>query len=153
VQVRAAIPADLEFVRDLAGEVFAPYGDYRKMLPKWFRTGGVMTFVSERDGEKTGYVMVAFFRDAGTLVGDVLAIAVDPKHQGVGLGKMLLQHAVTVCEQVAENTPVRAMRLTVADTNERAQRLFRSFGFRPIEGDFGQYDGGQQAIHMERPLP
>ncbi len=153
MQVRAALPGDLEFVRDLAGEVFAPYGDYRKMLPKWFRTAGVMTFVSERDGVRTGYVMVAFFREAGVLVGDVLAIAVAPEHQGHGLGRMLLQHAVTVCEQVAETTPVRAMRLTVADTNLRAQHLFKSFGFRQVEGEFGQYEGGQQALHMERALP
>ena len=44
------------------------------------------------------------------------------------------------------------MRLSVADDNERAQRLFLSFGFAKVEGDFGHYDGGQQALHMERPV-
>lgn len=150
VIVRAAKNDDLDFVRDLAGDVFGLYGDYRTMLPQWFSTPGVMTFVSESEGERTGYVMLAFFPDGRALAGDVMAIAVAPGHQGKGIGRMLLQHAVTVCEQVAEHTPVRAMRLSVADTNARAQRLFASFGFAPVGGDFGKYDGGQQAIHMER---
>jgi ribosomal protein S18 acetylase RimI-like enzyme len=150
VLVRAATPEDIDFVQQIAGEVFTLYGDYRKLLPRWFQTAGVMTSLSERDGEKTGYVMLAFFREGRALVGDVLAIAVAPAFQGQGVGRMLLQHAVTVCEQVGEHTPVRAMRLSVADTNERAQKLFTSFGFVRIEGDFGKYEGGQQALHMER---
>ena len=152
VLVRAALPDDIEFVREIAGEVFSSFGDYRKLLPKWFETPGVMTFLSQREGERTGYVMLAFFREGRTLVGDVLAIAVSPAHQGKGIGRMLMQHAVTVCEQVAEQSPVRALRLSVADDNERAQKLFLSFGFQRLEGDFGRYDGGQQALHMERPL-
>jgi len=152
VLVRNANSGDVGFVGDLSGAVFTLYGDYRTLLPKWFRTAGVMTYVSESEGERTGFVMLAFFPEGRSLVGDVLAIAVAPAHQGKGIGRMLLQHAVTVCEQVAEQAPVRAMRLSVADTNARAQRLFTSFGFRKLEGDFGQYDGGQQALHMERPL-
>lgn len=150
--VRHATLDDLDFVTELAGEVFTLYGDYRTLLPKWFRTSGVMTSVSEADGERTGYVMLAFFAEGKALVGDVLAIAVAPGHQGKGIGRMLMQHAVTTCEQISEHTPVRAMRLSVADTNSRAQALFTSFGFKRLSGDFGQYDGGQQALHMERPI-
>jgi len=152
VRVRAAAHDDVDFVRDLAGEVFAPFGDYRQLLPKWLKTPGVMTFVAESDGERAGYVMIAFFRESCWLVGDILAIAVAPKYQGLGVGRSLMQHAVSLCEQEAARSPVRAMRLSVADTNERAQRLFLSFGFVNLEGDFGQYDGGQQALHMERPI-
>jgi ribosomal protein S18 acetylase RimI-like enzyme len=152
VRVRVATSADLGFIGATAGDVFSLYGDYRALLPRWFSTAGVMTFLSESEGEPTGYVMLAFFLENRWLVGDLLAIAVSPGHQGKGIGRMLMQHAVTVCEQVAEHSPVRALRLSVADTNERAQRLFTSFGFREIEGDFGRYDGGQQALHMEREL-
>jgi len=152
VLVRNATAEDLDFIAALSGDVFTLYGDYRTLLPKWFRTTGVLTYVSESDGERTGFVMLAFFTEGQGLVGDVLAIAVAPAHQGKGIGRMLMQHAITVCEQVNERTPVRAMRLSVADTNARAQRLFDSFGFRRLPGDFGQYDGGQQALHMERPL-
>ena len=152
VLVRAASRDDLEFIRDTAGEVFSVFGDYRSLLPRWFATTGVMTFVSESEGERTGYGMLAFFREGPWLVGDLLAIAVAPAHQRKGIGRMLMQHAITVCEHVAEHSRVRALRLSVADSNLRAQRLFTSFGFQQIEGDFGKYDGGQQALHMERPI-
>ena len=150
--MRAATSEDLAFVQSIAADVFSPFGDYGRLLPRWFETPGVMTYLSERDGVRTGYVMLAFFREGRTLVGDVLAIAVAPSYQGKGVGRMLMQHAVTVCEQVGETTPVRAIRLSVADSNERAQKLFTSFGFKRVDGDFGRYEGGQQALHMERPL-
>ncbi|MBI5547004.1 MAG: GNAT family N-acetyltransferase [Deltaproteobacteria bacterium] len=151
--MRTANIDDQAFIAAIAGDVFSPYGDYRELLPQWFHTAGVMTFVSQSEQERTGYVMLAFFPEERALVGDVLAIAVAPGHQGKGIGRMLMQHVVTVCEQIAEHTPVRAVRLSVADTNLRAQRLFLSFGFRQLEGDFGRYDGGQKALHLERPLP
>ncbi len=152
VRVRAANAADEEFVRELAGEVFSPYGDYRPLLPKWFKVPGVMTFVSEEGKERTGYVMVAFFREEAGLVGDVLAIAVEPAHQGRGTGRTLLSHAIAVCEQVAEHSPVQGIRLSVASTNARARHLFESLGFLLVDGDFGSYEGGQKALHMRRPV-
>jgi len=152
VLVRTATGADLDFVTDLAGEVFTVYGDYRTLLPQWFRTSGVTTYVSESGGVRTGYVMLAFFTEGRLVVGDVLAVAVAPAHQSRGIGRMLMTHAITLCEQIAEHTPVRALRLSVADTNSRAQALFSSLGFQRLEGDFGRYDGGQQALHLERPI-
>ena len=140
-------------MREVAGEVFSAYGDYRPLLPKWFNVPGVMTFICEDDRATTGYVMVGFFREKEHLVGDVLAIAVVPELQNRGIGRMLLEHAVLVCEQTSEHSPVRAIRLSVAHTNVRARHLFESCGFALVEGDFGTYEGGQTALHMERPIP
>lgn len=140
-------------MRDLAGEVFAIFGDYRPLLPRWFRAPGVLTYVSEGKEGRTGYVMLAFFREEGRLVGDVLAIAVGPDFQNRGIGRLLLQHAISVCEQMAEHTGVSAVRLSVAATNARARHLFASCGFCEVAGDFGTYQGGQRALHMERPVP
>jgi ribosomal protein S18 acetylase RimI-like enzyme len=153
MRIRGARPEDEAFVREVAGEVFSAYGDYRPLLPRWFRVPGVMTYVSEDEKARTGYVMVAFFREKEALVGDVLAIAVVPSLQNRGIGRMLLQHAVQVCEQASEHSPVRAIRLSVAHTNARARHLFESCGFGLVDGDFGTYEGGQTALHMERPIP
>jgi ribosomal protein S18 acetylase RimI-like enzyme len=153
VRIRSASARDERFVRDLAGEVFAPFGNYRPLLPKWFRTRGVLTFVSELGGEPTGYVMVAFFEEsASQMVADVLAIAVAPAFQGRGIGRMLLQHAIAISEEAAERFSIRAIRLSVANTNSRARSLFFSSGFADVPGDFGTYEGGQKALHMERPI-
>jgi ribosomal protein S18 acetylase RimI-like enzyme len=151
VRVRVANSRDEAFVRELAGEVFSLYGDYRPLLPQWFEAEGVTTYISEQNGERTGYVMLAFFREGKELVGDILAIAVAPSFQGRGIGRMLLQHALDISDQVAEREPVRAVRLSVAATNDRARHLFETCGFRLVEGDFGTYQGGQKALHMERP--
>jgi ribosomal protein S18 acetylase RimI-like enzyme len=88
----------------------------------------------------------------GTLAGDMLAIAVSPGHRGKGFGRLLLQRVIEICGQVAGRAPVRALRLSVADTNARAQVLFASFGFCRLKGDFGRYDGGQHLLRMERPI-
>jgi ribosomal protein S18 acetylase RimI-like enzyme len=153
MRIRTAKMEDEVFVREIAGEVFSLYGDYRPLLPKWFRVPGVMTFISEEDRGRTGYVMLAFFREKSHLVGDVLAIAVAPEAQNRGIGRMLLQHAVLVCEQASEHSPVNSVRLSVAHTNARARHLFESCGFALVQGDFGTYEGGQTALHMERPIP
>lgn len=150
MRIRAAVLSDDEFIGQLS-VVFAPFGDYRRLLPEWFRLPGVMTFVSEADGQRTGYVMLAFFRESQLLVGDILAIGVAPAFQDRGVGRTLLQHAIEVCERVAENSPVRALRLSVAQNNSRARHLFESCGFQEVQGDFGLYDGGQRALHLERP--
>ncbi|MGI5864145.1 MAG: GNAT family N-acetyltransferase [Myxococcales bacterium] len=153
MRIRSATAQDEGFVRDLAGEVFAPFGNYRPLLPKWFRTPGVLTFVSELGDERTGYVMLAFFEEGPSqMVADVLAIAVAPAFQGRGIGRMLLQHAVKVSEEAAERFCIRAIRLSVANTNFRARALFLSSGFVDLPGDFGTYEGGQKALHMERPI-
>jgi ribosomal protein S18 acetylase RimI-like enzyme len=143
---------DETFVRDIAAEAFAPYGDYRSILPRWLRMPGVKTYLSENEKSLTGYIMVAYFRDFQNLVGDILAIAVAPEFRGRGIGRALLRHAVSVCEKASEHYPVRAIRLSVADTNTRAFDLFKSCGFQELEGDFGYYEGGQKAIHMECPI-
>lgn len=152
MRIRSARPEDEEFVRDIAGEVFSLYGDYRPLLPRWFRVPGVMTFISENELERTGYLMLAFFREKEHLVGDVLAIAVIPGQQNRGIGRMLLQHALVFCEDASERSPIKSVRLSVAHTNARARHLFESCGFELVEGDFGTYEGGQKALHMERPV-
>ena len=150
MRIRSAIPEDESFVRELAGEVFSPYGDYRPLLPKWFRVPGVLTFISESNACPRARLMLAFFNEGGALVGDVLALAVRPEFQRQGIGRTLLQHAFLTCEQVTERTPVRAVRLSVAASNAPARALFASAGFVELAGDFGTYEGGQKALHMER---
>jgi ribosomal protein S18 acetylase RimI-like enzyme len=152
LHIRRGRPDDEPFIRDLAGEVFSVYGDYRPLLPKWFRVPGVETFVGEHDCLPLGYVMIAFFQDGPSLVGDVLAIAVAPGHQRQGIGRALLHHAIDVCEAATGPGGVHAIRLSVAATNAPARHLFLSCGFRELDGDFGVYDGVQKALHMERLL-
>ena len=52
---------------------------------------------------------------------------VRPEHEGSGVGKLLLREALVRAETLGD---LRQVCLTVLATNERAQRLYASLGFR-----------------------
>jgi len=85
------------------------------------------------------------------VVADLLALAVLPAFQRRGLGTKLLTHVIEVAERVAPASRITALRLTVAETNTAAQRLYARAGFRVINGS-ATYDRGQRALRMARPL-
>ncbi|MEZ5321589.1 MAG: GNAT family N-acetyltransferase [Microthrixaceae bacterium] len=74
----------------------------------------------------------------------VLAIAVDPRMQGHGVGRTLMAAA----EQRARRQGFEAMHLSVHPGNERAVRFYESLGFaRAVDAD-GAWEG-----QMRRDLP
>ena len=161
--VRAAKPADLEFVRAVGGRVFSHFGDYGKIIPEWLEHDGVLTFVADAEGTRAGFTMLGFYRiDAlpelspsaptGDYAADLLAIAVAPELEARGVGRRLLEHAIATARAARKRLPVRELRLSVADTNERALRMFQAAGFVEVSGEHGQYDGGQRALHMRKIL-
>ena len=153
LRIRRGGPADAAFIRQVAVEVFAHLGDYGRILPSWLLHDGVLTHICEEAGAPVGYTMLGFYPLApsgGALVADLLAIAVSPTAQGRGVGKRLLQHAVEHVRESQKRMPIKELKLSVADTNLRARKLFLEFEFRLVPGEHGFYDGGQVALHMAR---
>ncbi len=156
VRIRRGGPGDAAFVRSVAEQVFSELGDYGRILPTWLVHDGVLTHVAEENGVPVGYTMLGFY-SAGPprpdeYVADLLAIAVSPTAQGRGVGKQLLAHAIEQAAAARRRMPVSELRLSVAEPNARARRLFLQHGFRFVEGEHGRYDGGQRALHMARPV-
>ena len=144
---------DIDFVRSVAEQVFSHLGDYGRILPGWLAHEGVVTHIAELDGRAIGYTMLGFYPVARhEYVADLLAIAIAPGAQGRGVGKQLLEHAVAEARAAKRRLPVRELRLSVADSNTRARKLFAQFSFKMMDGDRGRYDGGQVALHMFRKL-
>jgi GNAT superfamily N-acetyltransferase len=126
--IRRALPGDAEWIRVTAAHVYAPLGDYGTIIPAWMEHAGVMTFVDDEEGARRGFILVGFY-DPGeppsgvpgagaALVADLLAIAVAPEHQRLGVGTRLLHFAIDLATEAGrERVAVREMRLTVADTN------------------------------------
>jgi ribosomal protein S18 acetylase RimI-like enzyme len=85
------------------------------------------------------------------VVADLLALAVLPAFQHRGIGSKLLTHVIEVAERVAPSSRITTLRLTVAETNVAAQRLYARAGFRVVDGS-ATYDRGQRALRMVRPL-
>ena len=150
---RRGRPRDYPAVARIAAEVFAIYGDYSDVLPTFLFSDEIITLVAEvPDGAVIGFLQVGLVPyGAQGLAADVVAIGVDPRFQGQGVGKGLFSSAFEEVELVAARRPIRAYLLTVAHTNDRAFRFFESLGFRFTGRQEGRYDGGQKALRMMRP--
>ncbi len=85
------------------------------------------------------------------VVADLLALAVLPQYQKKGIGTKLLEHVIEVAERVAPSSHITQLRLTVAEHNTGAQRLYARAGFHVVDGA-AHYDRGQRALRMVRQL-
>jgi ribosomal-protein-alanine N-acetyltransferase len=75
-------------------------------------------------GNPLGYVVAWFAADEG----EIANLAVAPEGWGHGVGRALLEAALSE----AESRSVRSVYLEVRETNARARRLYRSSGFEEI---------------------
>ena len=154
--IRRAEPADHPWIVETGAEAYAELGDYTRILPSWLAQAGVLAWIDhDLQGRGRGFAMLGFYLEAGSpraeVVADLLALAVLPAFQRRGIGTRLLSHVIEVSERVAPTSRISALRLTVAETNVAAQRLYERAGFRLIDGSTS-YDRGQRALRMARAL-
>ena len=149
--VRRARSADGSFLRDLSARVFTEFGDYEQVLGEYLVRDGVYTHIAEWQGRSVGFTMLMYYPLApGSLIADLLAIAVEPGEQGRGVGSSLLESVLDFVANARRTVALERIRLSVADTNYRARALFERHGFRLARDSHGYYDRGQRALHMER---
>jgi ribosomal protein S18 acetylase RimI-like enzyme len=157
--IRRGFPEDAEWIRETAALVYAPLGDYRTIIPSWMAHPGVLTFLDvDDDGPlRRGFILLGFYepsdRPEGGYVADLIAIGVAPPFQRLGSGKRLMGYALDLATLAGKRALVPEIRLTVAEDNARARRLFHHFGFEVLDAQHGAYDGGQRAIRMRCRLP
>lgn len=141
--------SDLDQIVELEKRAFSvgPYS--KRMLRRMFQTQGSINFVVEEGGAILGYVS-AMPIDEST--GDVESIAVDPIHQGKGIGSILL-------EQIENEMRKRGMKrsiLEVRDRNYESIKFYRKHGYVQIYymktyyHEF--YRGSKGAYRMEKHL-
>ncbi len=91
--------------------------------------------------ETVGYVGLMFVEEEA----HVTTLAVAPEHQRRGIGTQIMIGAV----RIAQEAGARSFSLEVAVGNERAQALYRRFGFVPVGVRKGYYQlTGEDALVM-----
>nr|HEX4318742.1 N-acetyltransferase [Kofleriaceae bacterium] len=156
--IRRAEVADHPWIIATGAEAYADLGDYTRILPSWLEQPGVLAWIDhDVHGRGRGFAMLGFYMEEQSpqphqVIADLLALAVQPVHQRHGIGSTLLTHVIEVAERVAPTSQIHALRLTVAETNVGAQRLYERAGFKLVDVA-STYDRGQRALRMVRPLP
>lgn len=146
--LRPAISSDHEFIADLCRQAFLKFGSYDRYVLDWLREEIVAAFVAEVDSTPAGFFLLAA-HPGSPPVAELLAIAVLPELRSQGIGGALLDRAIVFARE--SNPAPDELRLSVAETNARAQRLFARRGFR-IGSAIGVYPAGQRALFMSKAL-
>ena len=84
------------------------------------------TFVAVVDAQVVGYVCTRLY--TAHLIGHVANIAVARKHQGQGIGKLLLAKAL----EHFRSFGMRYARIETLEQNYKGNRFYPSFGFKEI---------------------
>ena len=158
--IRRAESADHPWIIASGAEAYRDLGDYTRILPSWLEQPGVLAWIDhDLQTRGRGFAMLGFYMEdpsgqggaPSQVVADLLALAVLPAYQRRGIGTKLLHHVIEVAERVAPSSRIGALRLTVAETNTEAQKLYERNGFRIVDGS-ATYDRGQRALRMARTL-
>ncbi|HEV7558592.1 MAG TPA: N-acetyltransferase [Kofleriaceae bacterium] len=154
--IRRAEVQDHPWIIATGAEAYRDLGDYTRILPSWLEQPGVLAWIDhDMQGRGRGFAMLGFYmedeRSQQQVIADLLALAVLPSFQKRGIGRKLLDHVIEVSERVAPSSRIAALRLTVAESNVAAQRLYARAGFHIVDGS-ATYDRGQRALRMARPL-
>ncbi len=143
ITLRIARPQDLDAILRIERLVFSDPWSPESFAPEfddpytWFR-------VIEMDGRIAGYVTARIVARQG----EIANIAVDPAHQGTGLGGRLLDAAIDAA--LAEGC--EAVWLEVRVSNAPARGLYASRGFEPIGRRRAYYRAPvEDALVLRRP--
>ena len=138
--IRSATKGDCNFIRKLSGEVFSVFGDYSEIIPQWFVNPDVITVTYLKNGHRVGFAVLY------VLTGEILAIAVPPRHQRRRIGSALLNHIECLASQLG----LRRLSLHTAKENNVAHLFFQKAGFEVIGTQENYYPRGQPALIISK---
>ncbi len=99
--------------------------------------------VVEREGDILGYGGIWFIIDEGHITN----IAVEPKHRGIGIGNLIVEKLIDICDKRG----IQSITLEVRKSNIVAQSLYKKYGFEECGIRPGYYaDTKEDAIIMWR---
>ncbi len=118
------------------------------MLPRlFFMHFRDTSFVAERDGELTGF-LVGFFSQSDPEAAYVHFVGVSPRERGSGLGRVLYERFF----EAARANGRRTISCVTSPANEGSIAFHRAIGFEPSPPQAG-YDGpGEDRVVLSRSI-
>jgi len=150
IRIREARFSDKGFIGRLSGKVFEMYGPYEEMVIGWFESGVTATLIALMDGKPVGFAMVGYLLDAhgAGVTCELLAIAVEPEKERMGVGQRLMEET----EKRAAKRGEERLFLHTALENIGAQKLFVANGFQTGGIKMNFYPAGQDALAMYKEI-
>ena len=147
---RSATENDLDFIKRLSAVVFSIYGNYEEIIADWFLRPNVITAIVKEEPEPLGFAMLAFRSEGEPIpaIGELLAIAVIPEYQRLGIGGALLAHT----QSLALQHDLKGILLHTAKDNISALSFFEKAGYKVIGSRTRYYPRGQPALAMYKTL-
>jgi [ribosomal protein S18]-alanine N-acetyltransferase len=146
IHIREGLFSDEKFLCQLSGKVFSVYGPYQEMVSRWLEMDTTITLVALVHGRAAGFVMFGTVNEVQDVptASEILAIAVEPAMQCLGIGQMLMREI----EKKAAEAGEKRIYLHTAVGNITAQKLFAKNSYRPTEMKPHFYPRGQDALLM-----
>ena len=141
--IRRFVPEDFQEVVKIESEAFSEHNSLLYM--SFYETVGDGFLVAEQDGKVVGYVVG--YR-SGENEGHIFSVGVKEEYRGRGIGTSLI-HAI--CDIFVANG-LRYARLEVRNSNEGAQKLYKSIGFVSCWTEKKYYADGEDGMVMKMHL-
>ncbi|MBW1900005.1 MAG: GNAT family N-acetyltransferase [Deltaproteobacteria bacterium] len=148
IEIIPARVTDSNYIRSLSKQVFGRYGPYDDTLTQWLLSGITITVLASMGRRPVGFAMLGRFPHDRPLsrVYELLAIAVEPEMQNLGIGGLLMREIERKAGEVEAETLV----LHTAADNVPGRKLFKKHGFTESEIKNRFYPEGQDALMMHR---
>ena len=135
---------DLDAVLDIESASFSRPWTRRHFLDEIVSSFGVPQVAFAPDGSVAGYLCLKIVLDEG----EILDVAVSDALRGRGIGRTLVQSALSICRERG----VVLVSLEVRSSNESAISLYHRLGFRETGRRKGYYENGEDALLMDYTL-
>ncbi|MFW5845914.1 MAG: peptidase C39 family protein [Planctomycetota bacterium] len=142
--IRRAEPADLDALCRLEDISFSTDRISRRAMRQWLLSGQRVFLVAADEQRLCGAILV--LHHAGTRLGRMYSLAVDPSCRGRGIAKAL----IVAAEAAAADRGCIDLRLEVAETNAAAIPLYEQMGYRRFGLYRDYYDDHGDALRMQK---
>jgi ribosomal-protein-alanine N-acetyltransferase len=143
IEIRIALPADVDEVHDLETRAFpAPWR--RDFFESEVRASGRFNLVARRDGIVVGYLFAMWFFDEM----HVNKIAVEESERRRGIAANLMDK----CIRFARANRIKSISLEVRKSNAGAQEFYKTLDFAPSYTRPRYYPDGEAAVVMMKHL-